>query len=100
MTLSDFPDYSDIKRCLGLRDFEEIQKKGITAYPQSLKSKSIFGWKSVITDDDGNQFVPCLFVRFFGEKAQIRIDWIPLEQELYIYAEDITLLFHFGIMGD
>ncbi len=42
-----------LKTCLGLRDLEEIQKKGIAFFRKYLKSKTVFGWASVVQDRVG-----------------------------------------------
>jgi hypothetical protein len=44
-----------LKTCLGLRDLEEIQKKGIVFFRKYFKSKYVCGWKGVVMsrhDDD------------------------------------------------
>lgn len=37
-----------LKTCLGLRDLEEIQKKGIVFFQKHFQNKAIFGWKGVV----------------------------------------------------
>jgi len=54
-------DNDMIKDCLGLRDLEEIQKKGITFFRKYFKGKYVFGWKAVVRDRDGHLRVPCLY---------------------------------------
>jgi len=55
-----------LKTCLGLRDLEEIQKKGIAFFRKHFADKAVFGWKSVVQDRDGNLLVPCLIERSGG----------------------------------
>lgn len=45
---------------LGLRDLEEIQKKGIMFFRKHFKGKAVFGWKSIVRDRSGRLRVPCL----------------------------------------
>ena len=49
-----------LKTCLGLRDGEEIQKKGIEVFRQYFNGKAIFLWKSVVRHRDGGLSVPSL----------------------------------------
>jgi len=46
---------------LGLRDLEEIQKKGIAFFRKFFSSKAVFGWKSVVRRRFGCLCVPYLF---------------------------------------
>lgn len=50
-----------LKECLGLRDLEEIQKKGIFFFRKHFKGKCVFGWKSVILDRHDILCSPCLY---------------------------------------
>jgi hypothetical protein len=54
-------DRDMLKDCLGLRDLEEIQKKGISFFREYFKGKCIFGWKSVVRSRDGDLHAPCLY---------------------------------------
>lgn len=49
-----------LKTCLGLRDLEEIQKKGIAFFRKHFKGKAIFGWAGVVRDRSGDLRVPYL----------------------------------------
>ena len=51
-----------LKDHLGLRDLEEIQKKGIMFFRKHFKGKAVFGWKSIVWDRNGDLLrVPCLY---------------------------------------
>jgi hypothetical protein len=54
-------DHDMLKDCLGLRDLEEIQKKGITFFRKHFKGKAVFGWKAVVRSRDDNLGVPYLY---------------------------------------
>jgi hypothetical protein len=64
-----------LKRCLGLRDLEEIQKRGIAFYRKHFGSKAVFGWKSVVRDRLKYLFVPYLFE--FGDGVMVH--WYLLD---------------------
>lgn len=49
-----------LEGCLGLRDLEEIQKKGVTFFRENFKGKAVFAWKSVVRHADGYLLVPYL----------------------------------------
>jgi hypothetical protein len=49
-----------LKSCLGLRDLEEIQKKGIAFFRKHFKGKAVFGWRSVVQHQSGSLNVPYL----------------------------------------
>lgn len=49
-----------LEGCLGLRDLEEIQKKGIAFFRQHFKGKAVFGWKSLVQYADGRLYAPYL----------------------------------------
>lgn len=51
----------DLESCLGLRDLEEIQKKGPAFFRKYFKGKVLVGWRSVVQDGDGGLRVPCLY---------------------------------------
>jgi hypothetical protein len=63
--------------CLGLRDLEEIQKKGVTFFRKPINAKAVFGWKSVVLGDGGNLSVPCLV----GFGAGVVLDWYWLNHD-------------------
>ncbi len=50
-----------LKTCLGLRDLEEIQKKGIAYFRKHFAGKAVFGWASVVRDRNGDLSVPYLY---------------------------------------
>ncbi len=49
-----------LKTCLGLRDLEEIQKKGIAFFRKHFKGKVVFGWAGIVRYRNGDLCVPCL----------------------------------------
>jgi len=66
-----------LKTCLGLRDLEEIQKKGITFFRKHFKGKAVLGWASVGENRDGNLFVPYLCE--FGDEVVLRWSWLGID---------------------
>jgi hypothetical protein len=50
-----------LKNCLGLRDLEEIQKRGANVFKLHFADKAVFAWKSVVRARSGNLDVPWLF---------------------------------------
>lgn len=66
MTGNNIHDY--LKRtdalvtCLGLRDLEEIQKKGTDFFREHFQGKVVFAWKGVVRRRDGRLHVPALCV--------------------------------------
>jgi hypothetical protein len=50
-----------IKTCLGLRDLEEIQKKGLAFFRKHFKGKVVFGWAGIVRFRDVSLYVPCLY---------------------------------------
>jgi hypothetical protein len=61
--------------CPGLRDLEEIQKKGVTLFRELFKDKAVFGWKSVVLGPGGNLSAPCLV----GLGSGVVLDWYWLD---------------------
>jgi hypothetical protein len=49
-----------LKTCLGLRDLEEIQKKGIAFFRKYFKGKVVFGWAGAVRDRHGRLRAPYL----------------------------------------
>ncbi len=49
-----------LKTCLGLRDLEEIQKKGIAFFRKYFKHKRVFGWASVVQNRGDDLDAPSL----------------------------------------
>lgn len=62
-----------LSSCLGLRDLEEIQKKGITHFRKYFKGQAVFGWKSVVRLGDGLLDVPYLCES--GGRVVLFWDW-------------------------
>lgn len=62
-----------LKTCLGLRDLEEIQKKGIAFFRKYFKGKAVFGWAGIVRLRFGNLHVPCLFE--YGDKVVLDWSW-------------------------
>lgn len=60
--------------CLGLRDLEEIQKKGIAHFRKHFQGKAVFGWKSVVRYDGGDLCVPYLIE--IGGEVVLRWRWL------------------------
>lgn len=53
----------DLKNHFGLRDLEEIQKKGIVFFRKNFKGRVVFGWAGIVRDRRGYLDVPCLYER-------------------------------------
>ncbi|HCC06198.1 TPA: hypothetical protein DEP94_02490 [Candidatus Nomurabacteria bacterium] len=60
-----------LEGCLGLRDLEEIQKKGIAFFRKYFQGKAVFGWKSVVRDSNGDLRVPCLV----EDGGEVLLNW-------------------------
>ena len=60
-----------LKTCLGKRDLEEIQKKGIAFFRKHFKGKAVFGWSSVVRLRDGHLSVPFLY----GDDGKVVLNW-------------------------
>lgn len=65
-----------LKDCLGLRDLEEIEKKGITFFRALFKGEAFFAWKSVVRDHNGYLLVPYLCE--YGGKVVLLWYWLVL----------------------
>ncbi len=63
-----------LKTCLGLRDLEEIRKKGIAFFRQHFQGKAIFGWKSLVRFPLGSLDVPYLCEG--GGEVVLRWHWL------------------------
>ena len=50
-----------LKTCLGLRDLEEIRKKGIVFFRKHFDGKKVFGWASIVKNLEGCFVIPFLF---------------------------------------
>lgn len=60
-----------LKTCLGLRDLEEIQKKGIAFFRKHFQDKCVFGWKGVVRRRFGNLRAPYLY----GDGDEVALNW-------------------------
>lgn len=63
-----------LESCVGLRDLEEIQKKGINFFRRYFQGKAVFGWKSVVRDSGGSLSVPYLIE--VGSEVLLGWSWI------------------------
>lgn len=63
---------------LGLRDLEEIQKKGIMFFRKHFMGKTVFGWKSIGRNRNGILYVPCLYELCGG----VILIWFFIERNL------------------
>lgn len=66
-----------LKTCLGLRDGEEIKKKGIEVFRKFFRGKAVFLWASVVQDRDGDLGVPCLV----GHGGDVVVYWYWLDYD-------------------
>ena len=57
--------------CLGLRDLQAIQKRGLAFVRKHFQGQAVFGWRSVVLDRSGNLRVPCLC----GDGGGVVVDW-------------------------
>ena len=65
-----------LEGCLGLRDLEEIQKKGIDFFRRFFRGKVVFAWKSVVLYHRYNElYVPCLAEAI----GMVLSDWVCLD---------------------
>jgi len=67
-------DMKLLKGCLGLRDLEEIQKKGIAFFRKYFKGKAVFGWSGIVLNQNGDLVVPYLCE--LGDKAVLYWNWV------------------------
>ncbi len=63
-----------LKTCLGLRDLEEIQKKGIAFFRKYFAGKAVFGWSGVVRSRFGDLVVP--FLCEGGGEVVLRWRWL------------------------
>ena len=63
-----------LKSCLGLQDLEEIRKKGIVFFRKHFQNKAVFGWRSVVRNEDGLLHAPYLCEN--GDKLVLRWSWL------------------------
>ncbi|OGZ04716.1 MAG: hypothetical protein A2845_05495 [Candidatus Lloydbacteria bacterium RIFCSPHIGHO2_01_FULL_49_22] len=71
----DFKHNDRLKTCLGLRDAEEIQKKGPAVFRRCFGKKALCFWKSVVCSTDLNLHVPCIYVL----NDDVVISWYRLD---------------------
>lgn len=64
-------DTETLKTCLGLRDGEEIKKKGIAVFRKIFGGNVVFLWKSVVHHHDGGVYVPGLC----EHNGSVVMDW-------------------------
>ncbi len=60
-----------IGRCAGLRDLEEIQKRGINFFRKFFKGKVLLGWRSAFCRSSGTLHVPSLF----EDIGRVKVGW-------------------------
>jgi hypothetical protein len=70
-----------LQTCLGLRDLEEIQKKGVTFFQQHFQGKAVFAWKSVVRHQDGYLRAPYLC----EGSDRVLLGWYWLERGWYAH---------------
>jgi len=69
-------EHDMLKKCLSLRDLEEIQKKGITFFQRNFKKKMVFAWKSAARNDVGFVHVPCIYIHVSSTMPHtLRLRW-------------------------
>ncbi len=69
-----------LEGCLGLRDGEEIKKKGIEVFRKFFGGKAVFLWASVVRDRGGGFGVPYLFEIVGG----VVVDWNWLDRDCFV----------------
>ncbi len=80
-------DNDMLKDDFGLRELLAIQAKGIKFFRTHLKGKVLYGWKSVVLNDNGNLRVP-YFVESGGE---VILDWDWLDSNFFSYGPALRL---------
>lgn len=68
-----------LKTCLGLRDGEEIKKKGIEVFRKVFGKNGVFLWASVVQDRGGYLHAPYLF----GYGGEVVALWLWLGRDWY-----------------
>lgn len=76
-----------LKTCLGLRDLEEIQKKGVAFFRKHFAGKAVFGWASVVRHRSGSLHVSYLY----EDGYEVILDWIWLGN---FWSSDYHALHH------
>lgn len=77
--------------CLGLRDLEEIKKKGVNFFKKHFRDQKLFAWKGVACELDGNELAaPYLCVNNYHDIGErIEVYWCGLslkEWDMYCPA--------------
>ena len=72
--VSNHPQGRNFARLHGLRDLEEIQKKGISFFRSHFQGKAVFAWKSVVQNRDGSLRVPYLYDN--GDDVVLNWNWL------------------------
>jgi hypothetical protein len=67
--------FSKLPGCLALRDLEEIQKKGIEFYQRFWLGKTLFAWRSLVIDVNGELRVPCISSGPKGDEVVLFFEW-------------------------
>ena len=65
---------ANLKTYMGIRDLEEIQKKGSIFFRKYFQGKIIYGWKGVVLNNFGHQFVPYIYDTG-GTEGTIILNW-------------------------
>ncbi len=73
----DFRRNDSLKTCLGLRDGEEIQKKGIAVFRQFFGGTAVLLWKSIVRHSDGHRVVPYLC----ADCGEVVVHWRWLDSD-------------------
>lgn len=68
-------EFQIIEFSLGLRDLEEIQKRGLHFFRTFFEGKGVFGWGTIATDNKGGLHVP----RLFEQGGAVVLGWRSLD---------------------
>ncbi len=79
VVLKYLEDNGMLESCCGVRDLEEIQKKGIAFFRKYFAGQEVMGWKSVAIDKDGHRSVPYLYE--YEHDGKVQIAWSALDYE-------------------
>lgn len=71
--------YNMLESCFGLRDLEEIQKKGIAFFRKYFESRVVFGWRSVVRNRIGDLLAPYLL----ESDGEVVLGWSWLDNRWY-----------------
>lgn len=74
-------DKKMLESCLGLRDLEEIQRKGVAFFRKYFQGKTVFGWRSVVRNHHGYLIVPYLVES--GDKVVVHWHWFDNDLDAY-----------------